>query len=174
MKLSALRVTTGYIVGALMLVLARPQSLSLAIGLGVATLGELVRLWAAGHIEKTLTLATGGPYAHTRNPLYLGSSLLALGGAVAANSPIVVAGVLLYFGVFYPAVIAEESRFLRGKFGDEYDAWAHAVPAFLPRLLPGGPRRSHFAWTRVRRNREWRAALALPLLAILMYLRGRL
>jgi protein-S-isoprenylcysteine O-methyltransferase Ste14 len=174
MKLSALRVTTGYVVGALMLVLAHPQSLSLAIGLGVATLGELVRLWAAGHIEKTLTLATGGPYAHTRNPLYLGSSLLALGAAIAANSPIVVGAVLLYFGVFYPAVITEESRFLRGKFGDDYDAWARAVPAFLPRLLPGGPRRSRFSWTRVRRNREWRAALALPLLAILMYLRGRL
>jgi hypothetical protein len=85
-----------------------------------------------------------------------------------------VAAVLLYFGIFYPAVIVEESKFLRAKFGEDYDAWAREVPAFLPRLTPGGPRRSHFAWARVLRNREWRAALALPLLAVLMYLRSRL
>jgi protein-S-isoprenylcysteine O-methyltransferase Ste14 len=174
MKLSSSRVTAGYVMGALLVVLARPQPHSLVIGLAVAAVGELIRLWAAGHIEKTLTLATGGPYAHTRNPLYLGSSLLALGAAIGANHPIVVAAVLLYFGVFYPAVIAEESRFLRGKFGEDYEAWAREVPAFLPRLTPGGPRRSRFAWSRVLRNREWRAALALPLLAGLLYLRSRL
>lgn len=174
MKLSAIRVPAGYVVGAILVVLARPQPRSIVIGLVIATLGEAVRLWASGHIEKTEKLATGGPYAHTRNPLYLGSSLLGLGAAVAAWNPIVVAAVVAYFAAFYPVVIAEEARFLRTKFGDDYDAWARAVPAFLPRLLPGGPRQSRFAWARVRRNREWRAALAVPALGVLIYLRTRL
>jgi protein-S-isoprenylcysteine O-methyltransferase Ste14 len=173
MKLSSIRVTAGYIVGVLFLALARPEPRFMIVGLALAAGGELIRLWAAGHIEKTLTLATGGPYAHTRNPLYLGSSLLGLGAAIGACHLVVVAAVLLYFGVFYPVVIREESRFLRDKFGEDYDAWAGAVPAFLPRLTPGGPRRSRFAWARVLRNREWRAALALPLLAGLLYLRSR-
>jgi protein-S-isoprenylcysteine O-methyltransferase Ste14 len=174
MKLSATRVPAGYALAVLFLVLARPAAGSMIIGLAVAAGGEMVRLWAAGHIEKTLTLATGGPYAHTRNPLYVGSSILAVGAAIAANNGIVVAAVLLYFAIFYPAVIREESRFLRSKFGEEYDAWAREVPAFLPRLTPGGPRRSRFTWARVLRNREWRAALALPVLAALIYLRSRL
>jgi protein-S-isoprenylcysteine O-methyltransferase Ste14 len=174
MKLSATRVPAGYVLAVLFLLLARPEPLSMIIGLAVAAVGEMIRLWAAGHIEKTQTLATGGPYAHTRNPLYVGSTVMALGAAIAADNAIVVAAVVVYFGVFYPAVIAEESKFLRGKFGDDYDAWAREVPAFLPRVTPGGPRRSRFSWERVLRNHEWRAALALPALAALLYLRSRL
>jgi hypothetical protein len=82
-----------------------------------------------------------------------------------------VIAVVAYFAAFYPAVIAEESRFLRAKFGADYDAWAREVPAFLPRLTPGGPRSSQFTMARVARNREWRTALALPLLGALLYLR---
>jgi protein-S-isoprenylcysteine O-methyltransferase Ste14 len=170
-RLSALRVPSGWVLGILTLVLARPTLRSIAIGLSLAAGGELIRLWASGHIEKTQKLATGGPYAHTRNPLYVGSSLLALGAAIAAASPVVVAGVVVYFGVFYPPVIAEESRHIRGKFTADYDAWAKEVPAFLPRLTPGGPRSSRFSWERVGKNREWRTAFALPALGVLLYLR---
>lgn len=173
MKLSATRVPAGYVVGVVLVALAHPRPRSIGIGLAIAVVGEMVRLWAAGHIEKTERLATGGPYAHTRNPLYVGSTLLALGAAVAAWNPIVVATVVLYFAIFYPAVITEEARFLRAKFAGEYEAWAHEVPAFVPRLRPAGPRQSRFSWARVRRNHEWRAALALPLLGLLMYLRAR-
>ncbi len=174
MRLSAVRVAAGYGLGALTLLLARPTVQSIALGLGLALLGEVVRLWAAGHIDKTQALATGGPYAHTRNPLYVGSVLLALGAAIAAASPWVVLGVVLYFAAFYPAVMAEESSFMRAKFGGDYDTWAAEVPAFLPRLTPGGPRRSRFSWARVQKNREWHTALALPLLGILFYWRSRL
>jgi protein-S-isoprenylcysteine O-methyltransferase Ste14 len=173
-KLSGIRVAAGWALGILTIALARPSLPSIAAGLSVAAIGELVRLWASGHIEKTEKLATGGPYAHTRNPLYVGSTLLALGVAIAAHSLIVVAAAVVYFAVFYPAVIAEESRFMRGKFGEEYDAWSRVVPAFFPRVTPGGARTSRFSWARVKKNREWRTVCALPILGLLFYLRMKL
>lgn len=159
----------GWLVGALALLLARPTPLSLALGVLLALPGEALRVWASGHIDKTRVLATGGPYAHTRNPLYLGSTLLALGVAVASASAWTVAAVALYFLAFYPAVMREEAAFLRQRFGSEFEAWAACVPAFVPRLQAAGPRTTRFAWQRVAQNREWRTALALPLLCGLLY-----
>lgn len=166
---SRLRVPAGWAAGALAVFLARPTPLALATGAVIALAGEALRLWASGHLEKTRTLATGGPYAHTRNPLYLGSVLMALGLAVAAASPWVAAAAAAYLLAFYPSVIREEEAYLREKFGPDYEAWAAAVPLFLPRLGRGGPRSSRFQWGRVRANREWRTALALPLLAALLW-----
>lgn len=169
--LSRLRVPLGYVAGLAGLVLAEPTRLTLLLGLPLALLGEALRLWASGHIDKTRSLATGGPYAHTRNPLYLGSVLMAGGVVVAAHSPWVALAVAVYLGAFYPAVIREESRFLAQRFGDDYSAWGRAVPLFLPRLRPAGPRRSRFDWSRVRQNREWRTAAALPLIVLLLLAR---
>lgn len=154
--------------------LARPTPPSLLLGGLLALVGEALRLWASGHIEKTVALATGGPYAHTRNPLYLGSVLLALGVAVASASPWVAAAGIVYLGAFYPRAVREEASFLRGRFEREYTEWAAAVPLFLPRLTPAGPRASRFRWERVARNREWRAALALPLAVLLLWARALL
>ena len=173
MTLSARRVPAGYAVGVAVLLLARPRPEWLPLAALLLGAGEAVRLWASGHIEKTERLATGGPYAHTRNPLYLGSLLLALGVGVAVASPWAVALVALYFAVFYPAVVKEEAAFLRERFGAEYAEWERAVPLFVPRLTPAGPRRSHFAWSRVRRNREWHTAAALPLLFAVLVLWAR-
>jgi hypothetical protein len=167
-KSSRLRVPIGYAFGLAALYCARPTPLSVGLGLPVVILGELARLWASGHIEKTRALATGGPYAHTRNPLYFGSLLLGLGIGIAAASPAVLVALVVYFAAFYPAVIAEESAFLRQKFGAEYATWAAAVPVFLARPWPGGPRASRFSWERVRVNREWRTALAVPVVLLLL------
>ncbi len=134
----------------------------------LATLGELIRIWASGHIEKTHRLATGGPYAHTRNPLYVGSVLMALGLLVTARHPISVTAGLAYLVVFYPVIIREEARFLRGKFATEYHDWAKHVPLFFPHLTPRGPRESKFQTARLLANREWRSLLGLVLLAGLM------
>jgi protein-S-isoprenylcysteine O-methyltransferase Ste14 len=174
MRLSRLRVPLGYAAFALVLVLARPRRESVAAGIALAVLGEGLRIWASGHIEKTQRLATGGPYAHTRNPLYVGSALLALGVAVASASPFVVLAVAAYFAVLYPAVIREESAFLAARFPEEYAAWARDVPAFLPRLRPAGPRATRFDWHRVRVNREWRTAIALPVVAAVFAVRALL
>lgn len=168
---SRYRVAAGWALGVLVLVLARPTPRSILLGLPLVVAGELVRLWASGHIEKTKRLATGGPYAHSRNPLYVGSVLLALGVAVACASPWVVLAVAAYFAAFYPAVMREEEAFLAAKF-EEHAEWARAVPLFWPRALPAGPRSSRFEWARVRTNREWRTAAALPLLAALLYARS--
>jgi protein-S-isoprenylcysteine O-methyltransferase Ste14 len=162
----------GWLLAVLLLALAKPTAFSLAVGLPLAVLGEAIRLWASGHIEKTRALATGGPYAHTRNPLYVGSTLLALGFAAASSSLAVVVATAAYFLVFYPAVIREETAFLARTFGEDFAAWAREVPAFLPRLTPGGPRTTRFDWQRVRMNREWRTAAALPLLVLLLFARG--
>jgi len=165
---SRYRVPAGWAVGALVVALARPTPTSLLVGLPLAVVGEALRIWASGHIEKTRSLATGGPYAHSRNPLYAGSLLMALGVAVAGASPWVVLAVAAYFLAFYPSVMAEEEAFLARKFPEEHAAWAASVPLFWPRLGPGGPRATRFDWERVRMNREWRTAAALPLLAALL------
>ena len=168
---SRLRVPLGWVAGALVLALARPRPWSLAAGLALAVVGEALRLWASGHIEKAQTLATGGPYAHTRNPLYLGSTLLAAGLVLAAASPWAALAAVAYLLGFYPAVIREEAAFLAGRF-PLYADWARAVPLFLPRIRAAGPRGTRFAWARVRRNREWRAAVALPAAGALLWARG--
>ena len=166
--LSRYRVPAGWLVGLLVAVLAEPTPGWLSAGLVLACAGEAVRIWASGHIEKTKRLATGGPYAHSRNPLYVGSLLIALGVAAACASPWVVLAVAAYFLAFYPAVMREEAAFLAGKFPGEYASWAAVVPLFWPRLAPAGARVSRFDWARVRANREWRTALALPLVAALL------
>ncbi len=173
MSLSRIRVRSGYTAGAVALFFAEPTTDSLILGGVLALLGEAIRLWASGHIEKTHKLATGGPYAHTRNPLYLGSVLMALGLLVAARHPISVAAGLAYLIVFYPVIVREEARFLIGKFPDDYRAWARHVPLFFPRLTPGGPRGSRFQGARLRANHEWRSVLGLALLAAFLVWRLR-
>jgi protein-S-isoprenylcysteine O-methyltransferase Ste14 len=168
---SRYRVAAGWLLGVVVLVLARPTATSILLGLPLALVGEGIRIWASGHIEKTKTLATGGPYAHTRHPLYVGSVLLALGVGVASASVWVVLAVGVYFLAFFPAVMREESDFLARKFPEEFAAWSAEVPPFWPRLTPGGPRSSRFTWSRVSLNREWRTALALFAITALIYAR---
>ena len=98
---------------------------------------------------------------------------MALGLAVASASPWCVALVVLYLAAFYPAVMREEAAFLRSRFPAEYQAWAAAVPVFVPRLAPGGPRATRFSWARVRANREWRALAGLSAAVALLFLRNR-
>jgi len=169
-----LRVPLGWVAGAAVIALARPRPWSLAAGLVLGLAGEAIRIWASGHIEKTRVLATGGPYAHTRNPLYLGSTLMAAGIALAAASPWAALGAAAYFLAFYPSAIRGEAAFLAGRFPDVYAPWAAEVPLFLPRLRPGGPRASRFSVSRVGRNREWRTALAVPAALLVLWARGRL
>lgn len=139
----------------------------------MAALGQLIRIWASGHIQKTRLLATGGPYAHTRNPLYVGSVLMAVGLLAASRHPVSVTAGLAYLAIFYPAIMREEAKFLRGKFPNEYHDWAKHVPLFFPRLLPAGPRASTFDFARLRANHEWRSLLGMAVLAAFMVWRLR-
>lgn len=142
--------------------LCRPTPVLLAVGAPVAVLGLLLRGWAAGTIEKERELATGGPYAHTRNPLYLGSFLLGLGLTTAGGHWAWPALFLAFYAVAYGRTMAAEARLLEERFGERYRSWAAAVPALLPRVTPwreAGADPDGFTWARYRRNREWEAAL---------------
>jgi protein-S-isoprenylcysteine O-methyltransferase Ste14 len=168
---SRYRVPAGWLVGLAVLVLARPTALSMALGAPLVVAGETIRIWASGHIVKTRKLATGGPYAHCRHPLYVGSVLLALGVGVASSSLWVVLAVAAYFLAFFPSVMREETDFIARKFPEEFATWSAEVPPFWPRFTPAGPRSSRFEWSRVSLNREWRTVLALPVVAVLLYAR---
>ncbi len=151
-----LRVPSGFLLAAAFAWFSHPGARSLAMGLPVSLLGLALRAWAAGHLAKNRVLATAGPYAFTRNPLYLGTLLVAAGLAVAARSP----GLgLLFAAVFvlvYLPVVQLEQQHLRNLF-PEYAAYAARVPALLPRLTAGGPLRG-FRWALYVKNREYQAA----------------
>lgn len=130
-----LRVPAGFALVAAFAWFSRPGGLSLALGLPVSVLGLALRAWAAGHLAKNERLATSGPYAFTRNPLYLGTLLAAAGLAGASRS--LGLGVLFaaVFGLVYLPVIELEEQHLRELF-PEYTAYAARVPALLPSLHP--------------------------------------
>jgi protein-S-isoprenylcysteine O-methyltransferase Ste14 len=123
-RLARWRVTLGFVLAGVVLWLATPTRTSLLWGALIAGLGELIRIWAAGHVEKSREVTRSGPYRFTRHPLYLGSSIIGLGIAVAAANWVVGAIVLSYLAVTMTAAIRAEEAHLREKFGGEYDAYA--------------------------------------------------
>lgn len=161
------RVTLGFLCGALFIALARPQKWSLVVGGAIALIGLLIRAWASGHIRKDAALATSGPYAHTRNPLYLGSFIMGLGFTVAAGRPLLLGAVFAayFFGIYLP-VMRVEAVSLAGRFGDAYRLYAQAVPLFLPRFTPYKDDRlgeARFDSSLYMRYREYRAALGVAI-----------
>ena len=143
---------------------ARPTPKALLIGASVSLLGLAVRAWAAGHIRKNAQLATSGPYAFTRNPLYLGSFLLGLGFTIASGRLLL--GLLfaaLFLGIYLPVMRVEAST-MAELFGKEYETYRRAVPLFFPRITPFRQSESagnRFDGTLYLRYREYRAALGL-------------
>src|ERR1700732_4279990 len=125
-------------------------------------------LSAPGHVQKDKQLTISGPYAYTRNPLYLGSLMLAGGFAIAARSWWIVAVMLLMFAVVYVPVIAGEETYLRQTF-PEYDDYARHVPRMLPRLTPYGSRQSAYSSARYWKHREYEASIGCAVvLAVLI------
>jgi protein-S-isoprenylcysteine O-methyltransferase Ste14 len=148
--------------------LARPTRLSLVVGGLVLVPGLVLRGLASGHVQKDKELTTSGPYAYTRNPLYLGSLMLAAGFAIAARSWWIVMIMLLMFIVIYVPVIAGEERYLQQMFS-EYDDYARNVPRMLPRLSAFGKQQSAYSSARYWKHREYEASLGcIGLLAILV------
>lgn len=141
---------------------ARPTPGLLAAGGVLALVGLLVRGWAAGTIHKERELTTTGPYAYTRNPLYVGSFFLGLGVTTAGGQWVfVLVFVLFYVGV-YGRTMAGEAELLTELFGDRFRDYREKVPAFVPRLTPyraPGGAGGGFTLAQYKRNREWEAAL---------------
>ncbi len=160
------RVPLGFALGIAFLVWSRPRAGLLAMGGVIALVGLLVRGAAAGYLEKDRALATGGPYAYTRNPLYLGSFLIGAGLAVAGRSwPLAAAFLALYIAV-YPPVMRREEASLHEHFGEDFERYAAHVPLFFPAPRKRGHEAAAnmaFRWERYRKNREYEAALGFSL-----------
>jgi protein-S-isoprenylcysteine O-methyltransferase Ste14 len=167
------RVRAGYPLSILYIVLAAPTIAFIAIGAVVAAVGLIIRAAAAGHLRKLETLTTSGPYAWTRNPLYLGSSLLAAGFAIAGGSPWSALVIAAYFLSFYPAVMKKEEAELHVRYGQSFDEYAACVPLFWPRPphRASGAGEARFSWQQYRRNREYQAAIGVLGALLLVYLR---
>jgi protein-S-isoprenylcysteine O-methyltransferase Ste14 len=170
------RVPLGWIFAAAFLVFARPRPGSILGGATLVAAGAAFRTWASGHIRKREALAVSGPYAHTRNPLYFGSFLMAAGALVMGWNPWLAAAFLLFAVPVYHVVMRKEEEFLAGKFGAAFTAYERAVPRFFPRPhgVAGGA--GAFDWGLVRRHGEWRTwlgAAALTAVLCARYLWGR-
>ena len=154
-----IRVPLGFAFALLYFWLARPSWRFLAIGAVFIVPGLLIRALASGHVRKNEALATSGPYAYTRNPLYLGSLLIGIGFAIAARSWwIGVVLVLMFFAIYLPVIRSEEA-FLREKF-PEFDAYAKSVPRMLPRITPASSETGGgFSTELYLKHREWNALL---------------
>jgi Phospholipid methyltransferase len=163
-----IRVPLSFALGIAYVWLAHPTRASLLAGALLLLPGLLLRGLASGHVQKDRQLTTSGPYAYTRNPLYLGSLILAAGFALAARSVWVFALMLMMFAAIYVPVIAGEERYLRQAF-PEYDDYARHVPRFGLRFTPYGSQPGRFSGRLYQRHREYNAIIGcLVVLAVLI------
>ena len=146
------RVPLGFVFAALVLVLSSPTWASLWKGLAVAAVGEALRIWAAGHLEKSREVTRSGPYRWTRHPLYVGSSVIAAGVLMAANSLVLAVVGIVYMIATIGAAVRAEEAFLRQAFGDTYGRYARSEAEPMTR---------RFSIERALRNREERALAGL-------------
>jgi protein-S-isoprenylcysteine O-methyltransferase Ste14 len=157
------RVPLGFVTTIAALVLARPTWTTWRLGLLVAIVGEAIRVWAAGHLEKGREVTSSGPYRWTGHPLYVGSSILALGVVIAARSVPLAILAALYMAATITAAIRTEEAFLRRRFGDAYDRYqqTRALGTVAPSANAAEPTARCFSLARAMRNREYRAAAGL-------------
>ena len=155
--LQKLRVPLGFAIAAAVLYFAEPTIPSILFGLPVALVGAAFRALAAGVIKKDSRLATSGIYALTRNPLYFGSSLIAVGFAIMSSNETAAALLLVPFIVIHPTVILREEAHLESLFPDEFRLYKASVPRFFPRLTRRF--RPAFSLDQYLSNREYNTAL---------------
>lgn len=165
--LARLRVALGFVMGALVLVLAQPSRRSLFAGMLVAVIGEALRVWAAGHLHKSREVTASGPYRWIPHPLYVGSSIMGLGLAISCRSVTVAVVIAVYLATTLTAAVKSEEAFLRRTFGDQYDLYRQGVVA---QRSQASARR--FSVAQVMANREYRAVGGLLIVMLLLALRA--
>jgi protein-S-isoprenylcysteine O-methyltransferase Ste14 len=153
-----IRVPLGFAFAILYFWLAKPTALSILIGAALVIPGLLIRALASGHVRKNQQLTISGPYAYTRNPLYLGSLILAAGFALAARSWWIAIAMAVFFLTIYLPVIRAEEAFLREQF-PQFTEYARDVPRLLPRLAAVADNRGLFSWDLYWKHREYNALL---------------
>jgi len=157
------RVALGFACGIAVLWLAAPTRATILAGLPIALVGELVRVWAAGHLNKSREVTNSGPYRFVAHPLYLGSSFIGAGLAVGSGSLAVIIIIAVYLLVTLSAAIKSEEAFLRGKFGDEYDQF---------RDRGSVDRTRRFTWAQAMANHEYRAVVGVALALLVLVLKA--
>lgn len=171
-----IRVPMGFVFASAFLVFARPSPESLLRSLLLVVPGLLLRGYAAGYVKKNAELTTTGPYAQTRNPLYLGSLLAALGFVAASREWVLVVAFCLLFGAVYVPVIRSEERYLQAHFAG-FTEYMRSVPRLFPKSFARrGERAAHvagsFSAVLYRQHREYNAGVgAVAMYAALLLLR---
>lgn len=166
-----IRVPLGFVFAVVYLWLAKPSLASILLGLIFIIPGLAIRALASGHVRKNEQLTTSGPYAYTRNPLYLGSLILALGFVVASRSWWIAGFMAVMFVAIYIPVIKSEEEYLRAKF-PEFDDYALSVPRLIPRLSASAGGGVSFSRELYFRHREYNALIGAA--TILLLLAGEL
>src|SRR5688572_15310866 len=158
-RLARVRVPLGFVCAGAVLWLARPTPRSLALGGAIALLGEAVRIWAAGHLEKGLEVTQSGPYRITRHPLYVGSAIIAAGAAVASARISAMVLIAVYMAATIVSAIRHEETSMRASFGDQYEAYAQsrATPVARP-----------FSLTRAIKNKEHKTVAGLAAMVAIL------
>src|SRR5260370_4648251 len=163
------RVRLGYPLAVVALWLARPSAKSILGGALIGAIGLGIRVRAAGYLHKQEVLTTTGPYAYTRNPLYLGSFFLIIGAAVAAHSWSSALILVCYFALFYSFVMRREERELYQRHHDAFTKYARTMPLFLPRLTPArlAPgATAAYAFAHYKKTRPFRAPIGFLFLLL--------
>jgi len=158
-----IRVPAGFLLAPLLFISARPTPATLWSGAFVALIGLGMRAWASGHLRKMEELTVSGPYAYTRNPLYLGTFLLGVGVAIGGGALWFVALFAAFYLMIYLPVMLAEAETMRSLFSESYEKYRKEVPLFTPRLTPYRPESSRgrlrgFDVALYLRHREYRAA----------------
>jgi protein-S-isoprenylcysteine O-methyltransferase Ste14 len=165
-SLARLRVALGFVFGVLVLVLAEPTGQSLFAGMSIAACGEAIRIWAAGHLRKSREVTVSGPYRWCPHPLYVGSSVMGVGLAIASASVPVAVLIAIYLVATLTATIKSEEAFLRRTFGDQYDLYRSGVAA--KRREGRAASRRRFSLEQAMANREYRAVAGLGVAILLL------
>ena len=162
------RVALGFVGGALVLWLAKPTGATLLAGTAIASVGECLRVWASGHLNKAREVTVSGPYRWFAHPLYVGSAVMGAGLAVASNSVAVGAVIALYLAVTLTAAVKTEEAFLRRAFGDRYDRYRRGRTGVDPVADTLRP----FSLEQATSNREHRALIGLAVAVLLLVLKA--
>jgi protein-S-isoprenylcysteine O-methyltransferase Ste14 len=166
-----IRVPAGFVLAPLLLISAKPTITSLVAGVVISIIGLMIRAWASGYLKKNQELTTTGPYARTRNPLYLGTFILGTGIAISSGTVWFAALFMGLYLLIYVPVMFAEAETLSHLFSKEYEHYSQRVPLFLPRLTPyrapsiqagqKAQNEKRFAASQYLKHREYRAAVGL-------------
>jgi F0F1-type ATP synthase membrane subunit c/vacuolar-type H+-ATPase subunit K len=172
--LARFRVALGWVFAPLVFILANPSAESILAGALVGAAGEGVRVWAAGHLNKAREVTSSGPYRFFAHPLYVGSSIMGAGLAIASANAIAAALIVIYLAVTLRAAIRNEEAFLRRKFGDQYELYRRWDRGAADAAASGGNNGRRFSLSRAIANREYRALAGLVAALLLLTVKQRI